>query len=124
MAKRFNYGAMQTVATGLLGQFQQGVVSLKRRVPGTPDPDHPELDVPDDAPVVVPLLAVVKRLHRRYVEGKLIVETGDMVTFAVPSVEPLNSDLLVIDGKDRTITNLTPIPAAGTPVSYKAWCAA
>lgn len=46
------------------------------------------------------------------------------VTFAVPTVEPQITDKLVIDGAERVITNLTPIPPAGTVVAYKAWCAA
>lgn len=54
----------------------------------------------------------------------MIVETGDMVTFAVPAVVPAVTDLLVIDGIERVITNLTPIPGAGTVVAWKAWCAA
>ena len=123
MAKRFDYNRMQTTATRLLDQFQQGVVLLKRLNPGVPNPAEPWKDVAPGDPTIIPLKAVVKRLHQRYEGGALIVETGDMVTCAVPSTAPLNSDLLVIDGQDRVITNLTPIPAAGTPVAWKAWCA-
>jgi hypothetical protein len=99
----------------------QGVVQLKRVTLGTP----PEEWMP--APETVetwPLSAAVKRLHQRYENGVLIVETGDMVTFAVPAVVPAITDKLVIDGAERVISNLTPIPAAGSPVMWKAWCAA
>jgi hypothetical protein len=71
-----------------------------------------------------PLKAAVKRLHQRYEGGVLIVETGDIVTFAVPAVTPVLTDKLVIDGVERLISNLTPIPSAGTTVAWKAWCAA
>jgi len=71
-----------------------------------------------------PLSAAVKRLHPRYEGGVVTVETGDMVAFAVPAVVPQLTDTLIIDGVERAITNLTPIPAAGTTVAWKAWCAA
>lgn len=69
------------------------------------------------------LSATVKRLRQRYENGVLIDQTGDMVTFAVPEVTPLSTDKRVIDGAERAITNLTPIPAAGPPVAWKAWAA-
>jgi len=55
--------------------------------------------------------------------GVLIVESGDLITFAVREVEPLVSDHLIIDGVERVITNLTRTPAAGTIVAWRAWCA-
>ncbi|MRX33217.1 hypothetical protein [Aminobacter sp. MDW-2] len=117
----FDYGRMQGTATRLMVRFKQGAVRLKRVTLGTPPNEW------TPAPETVetwPLAATVKRLHQRYENGVLIVETGDMVTFAVPEVEPQITDKLVIDGAERVITNLTPIPPAGTVVAYKAWCAA
>jgi hypothetical protein len=64
----------------------QGVVQLKRVTLGTPPNEW------TPAPETVetwPLSATVKRMHQRYENGVLIVETGDMVTFAVPAVELL-----------------------------------
>lgn len=103
------------------GGLGQGAISLKRvtTVPG----ENP-WDPPTETEVTYPLKAAVKRLHQRYENGVLIVETGDMVTFAVPDVVPALTDTLVIDGKERAITNLTPVPGAGVTVAYKAWCAA
>ncbi|MFU0503649.1 hypothetical protein [Pseudaminobacter sp. NGMCC 1.201702] len=120
MAK-FDYGRMQKTATRLLDRFQQGTVTLKR-VTTVPGPN--EWDPPVETAVTYPLKATVKRLHQRYENGVLIVETGDMVTFAVPEVVPVLTDKLVIDGAERAITNLTPVPPAGTIVVWKAWCAA
>ena len=57
-------------------------------------------------------------------QSVLIVETGDMVMFAVLATTPLITDLITIDGVDRVITNLAPAPEAGTVVLWKAWCAA
>lgn len=99
----------------------QGTVELKRVVP-TPGPNP--WDPPTETSQTWPLSAAVKRLHQRYENGILIVETGDMVTFAAPDVVPVLTDTLIIDGVERVITNLTPIPPAGTVVAWKAWCAA
>lgn len=109
------------VATPLLTEFAQGAVLLRRV---TTVPGENEWDPPVETPVDYPLAATVKRLHQRYEGGVLIVETGDMVTFAVPAVMPVLTDTLVIDGAERAITNLTPIPGAGKVVVWKAWCAA
>lgn len=119
MAK-FDYGRMQVTATRLLVRFRQGRVELKRvtSVPG-PNPWDP----PTETPQTWPLAATVKRLHQRYENGVLIVETGDMVMFAVPEVEPVLTDTLIIDGVERVITNLTPHPGVGNAVAWKAWCA-
>lgn len=116
----FDYGRMQGTATRLMERFRQGTIQLKRVTLGTPPNEW------TPAPETVetwPLSAAVKRMHQRYEYGVLIVETGDMVTFAVPAVQPQITDKLVIDGAERVITNLTPIPPAGTVVAWKAWCA-
>lgn len=115
------YDEMQGVAAELLTEFAQGTVTLKRIV-STPGAN--EWDPPTETAQTWPLKAAVKRKHQRYENGVLIVETGDEVTFAVPSVAPSITDKLVIDGVERVISNLTPIPAAGTTVVWKAWCAA
>ena len=121
MARRFDYGKMQGTASRLLERFQQGAVSLKRT---TTTPGAEEWDPPTETVETYPLDATVKRLHQRYEGGVLIVETGDLVTFAVPAVVPRLTDTLVIDGVERAITNLTPVPGAGTTVAWKCWCAA
>jgi hypothetical protein len=112
---------MQGRAGALLGKFAQGTVGLKR-LTGTTPGENP-WDAPVDVYTTYPLSAAVKRLHHRYEAGALIAETGDMVTFAVPAVVPALTDKLVIDGVDRAITELTPIPGAGEVVMWKAWCA-
>ncbi|MGX5827370.1 hypothetical protein [Mesorhizobium sp. 43Arga] len=110
---------LQPDADGGLGQ---GLVQLKRETPGAVDPDQPWIPVEPTVQTWV-LNAVLKRLHQRYENSVLIVETGDMVTFAVAGVVPEITDSIVINGADRAITNLTPIPPAGTVVAWKVWCA-
>jgi len=116
----FDYAAMQATATGLLGDFKQGLVSLRR---ATQTPGANPWDPPSVVKADIALSAIVRRLHRRYENGVLIIETGDQVIFAVPAITPELTDRLVINGQARAITNLTPIPPSGTPVVYKAWCA-
>lgn len=111
------------VATPLLTEFAQGSVSLKRVTTAAPDPSTPWIPGAETV-TTYPIKATVRRLHQRYENGVLIVETGDMVMFAVPEVVPVLTDKLVIDGVERVITNLTPIPPAGTVCAWKAWCAA
>ncbi|TIP70577.1 MAG: hypothetical protein E5X53_26300 [Mesorhizobium sp.] len=117
------YDEMQEFASEMLGEFKQGIVTLTRTVTTPADPSTPWIPG-EPVTTVYPLDAIVKRLHQRYEGGVLIIETGDMVTFAVPAVVPALTDQLVIDGVERAITDLTPIPAAGQPVAWKAWCAA
>ena len=69
------------------------------------------MDTGRGATEVYELSATVKRLHQRYEIGVLIVETGYDQQARHQRVEPAS-------------TNLTPIPAAGEPVAWKAWCAA
>lgn len=115
------YDEMRGVADELLGEFKQGSVRL-RRITTTPGPN--EWDPPTETVETWELSAVVKRVDQRYENGILIVQTGDIVTFAVPPVAPVLSDSLVIDGTLRSITSLRPTPSAGTVVAWKAFCAA
>jgi hypothetical protein len=123
------YDEMQEMATELLapeasGGLGQGSVTLKRITPGTPNADQPWLPV---APTTESwaLGASVRRQHYRYVSGTLVAETGDIVVFSTPSgVTPMLSDQLIIDGSAREMSELTPIPGAGTVVAWKAWCKA
>lgn len=123
MAAGIDYAKLQAKVSKVMPKVAQGSVSLKRVTTAAPDPSTPW--IPGAGTVATyPIKATVRRLHQRYENGVLIVETGDMVMFNVPPVVPVITDKLVIDGVERVITNLTPIPPAGTVVAYKAWCAA
>ena len=95
----------------------QGTVSLKRTVTV---PGENEWDLPTETSQTWPLEAAVKRVDQRYENGVLIVETVDIVTFAVPDTVPVITDTLVIDGRERAITSLKPTPSAGTVVAWRA----
>jgi len=115
------YDELRGVADDLLGEFRQGSVLLKR-VTTVPGPN--EWDTPTETTETWELKAAVRRVHQRYENGVLIVQTGDIVTFAVPPVEPAITDYLVIDGRVCAITSPVKIPGAGTVVAWKVFCAA
>lgn len=133
------YDEMADMANELLapdaqGGLGQGTVQLKRIVV-TPPPN--DWTPGAETETVWTLKAAVRRLHQRYEGGVLIIETGDQIvagTMAtltmvdgVPvapqeqAFEPQNSDIIVIDGADRAIDNITPIPGAGTVSAWKLW---
>ncbi|WP_169194936.1 hypothetical protein [Devosia sp. MC1541] len=134
MAKRFNYDKMQGTTNRLLDKFQQGTVQLKR-IKVTPPANNWEEGT--ETETIWTLKATVKRVHQRYENGTLIVETGDILTVAtkctlikdegedVTPVEqafaPENGDLLIIDGALRAIDNITPLPGAGVASTWKLW---
>lgn len=133
------YAEMADMANELLapdaqGGLGQGTVQIKRIVVGPPPNDW----TPGaECETIWTLKAAVRRLHQRYENGVLIVETGDQIVagtmatltmvdgVAVAPVEqafePVNSDIIVIDGADRAIDNITPIPGAGTVSAWKLW---
>lgn len=133
------YSDMAAMANELLlpdaqGGLGQGTVQLKRIVV-SPPPNNwtPGTETEN----VWTLRAAVRRLHQHYENGALIIETGDQIiagTMATLTMvdgvavapgeqafEPLNGDLIVIDGADRAIDNITPIPGAGTVSAWKLW---
>jgi hypothetical protein len=135
------YDEMRGVADELLDEFKQGSVQLRRETPGIPDPDAPWEPV-EPTVETWDLKAAVRRVHQRYENGVLIVQTGDGVTFAVAAMLIIQNDVpvdppvpvdvtdvkitdsLVIDGRVCAITNPVKIPGAGTVVAWKVFCAA
>lgn len=135
----FDYGRMQGTATRLMKRFAQGSVQLKRVTTADPDPATPWIPGAETT-TLYDLSATVKRVDQRYENGVLIVQTGDIVTFAVTarlieqggvpvdppqtvSIEAAMSDTLIIDGVERVMTSLRPTPAAGAVVAWKAFVA-
>lgn len=133
------YDEMGQMANELLlpdaqGGLGQGAVQIKRI---TVAPPQNNWTPGEETETIWTLRAAVRRLHQRYENGILIVETGDQIVAgtmatltmvdgeAVAPVdqafEPMNSDIIIIDGADRAIDNITPIPGAGTVSAWKLW---
>jgi hypothetical protein len=111
------YDQMRGIADSLLGpqsQFAQGSIVLRRHIPG----GGPDWD--PDPPTVVdyPVSGAVRGVGQDHIDGTVIV-VGDLIaTITVPPVEPLTSDKLVIDGRERQIVKIERKPAAGTAVAF------
>jgi hypothetical protein len=116
------YDDMADVASEVLAEFKQGVVTLVRSTTTIPDPAEPWNKTVTTASYS--LNASVRRVEGDYVDGALILATDNQVTFAVPAVTPVLADKITIDGVAHAIKDLRPIPAAGTPVAYIAFVAA
>lgn len=117
------YGEMQDVATELLTEFQQGTVVLVRNteVPVEVDESRPwdvERNPEEDQPERVTLQAAVRTIESKYLKNERLRATDLQITFAVPSVTPLETDQFEVDGVLCTTVGSRTLPAAGTPVAY------
>lgn len=65
------------------------------------------------------LRAVSRRKNQNFDRGTLIEATGDIITCAVFESEPLLTDILVIDGADKAISDIKPIPSAGRVAAWQ-----
>jgi hypothetical protein len=112
------YAEMQDVASELLSEFKQGVVTLKR--PGTTIQGVNPWDPPIASDTVEIMLdATVRGVASQFVDGSTIMATDLQVMIAVPSVEPSMTDQLMIDGKAVQVLRIDPVPAAGAPAAYR-----
>lgn len=108
------YTEMQGIATDLLTEFNQGVIQLVRRTQG----NGPGYNPGDPAEAIHTLKGAARGVSKRFVDGTLIVESDLQVTVAVhPTVKPLPTDAIRIDGRDYQIVAIKPIPPAGVTVS-------
>lgn len=111
------YDEMQDVASGLLGEFNQGTIVLLRPNVEAMDPDRP-WDVTVGSPTRYLLNGVARTVERKWIDGTTIVGDEVQVTFAVPDVEPVASDQIEIDGRVHRTVDMRRLPEAGTPVAY------
>lgn len=113
------YDEMRDVASELLAEFRQGVVTLTRPGSSVSGANAWEPPITSD-PAVHELDATVKGVAEQFVDGTTILATDLQVMTAVPPIVPsLETDTMMIDGKTVTIVRVDPIPAAGTPVAYR-----
>lgn len=111
------YNEMQSVASELLAEFQQGEI-IYREPGGEPDPWNPD----GGEPVDYPLNATANGVGAQYAPDSLVQEGDIEVTCGVFGTEPTTSGQMLIDGKVHQIVKVKAIPAAGTPITWKVWC--
>ena len=120
------YAEMQSVATDLLTQFKQGVITLTRTTHDAPTNAWDAPTVPVET--VYTLNATARGVSQKYVDGTNVLRTDGQVTMAVQATDvsggvvsltpDKTSDVLKIDGKKVTVLEIMPLPLAGTPAAY------
>ena len=109
------YSDMQQIASGLLGEFQQGEVSYIAVQPG-------EGGTPDDPAQPVEVATVVNATVRgvlwKYVQAGLATATDLQVTMPADTVVPSIEGFFLIDGERYKIVQIDRRPAAGVAAVY------
>jgi len=117
---KFNYGAMQKLATGLLTDFNQGTISLVVVTPGNGPPSNPGPSTRTPIAVKgVASSAFGKGASKTYSDGTLI-QTGDLkvTTEVIDGIDPKLTDKIVIDGREYRIIHFNRVPDPGVIVAW------
>ena len=110
----FDYGRMQSTASKLLTNFNQGDIKLIKVTDGT----GPAYDPGDPVETPYDLNGTVRGVAAKYVDNTLIRATDLQVTAAVHATEvPTLKDKLSIDGTKYDIIKIIKVPAAGTTIT-------
>lgn len=128
------YDDMQDFASEMLVEFSQGVVTLTRTIPGTPDPAEPWEPVVDVVETYR-LDAVAKSVSDKFVDGTTILATDTEITAAATmdlesvtggggtlgptQVEIKPGDGVTIDGQAVAVLKVMRIPRAGTCIAWR-----
>jgi hypothetical protein len=121
MAKAFNYGKMQKLATGLLEQFNAADIALIKLVPGNGPAHNPGPSTKQTTKLSgVPLAITVNNATSMIVPGSL-VQIGDLqvITNVVDGIEPTAADLMMIDGVTYRIVAFNKTPNGPSRVVWK-----
>lgn len=108
------YDDLKPVASQLLAEFKQGVITLINiAVSGA-------VDSPTNVETTYPLSGTVRGVTYQYLKDSFVVASDLIVTVAVvDGVKPTSSDFIEIDGARHKIIKDISIPAAGTQVAWK-----
>mgnify|MGYP000408883787 CR=1 FL=1 len=106
------YADMQAVASEMLAEFNQGVMTYIPLVGGTNDWDPKT----DGTPVT--LAGTARGVQTKYLTD-LITQTDLQITAAVFGTVPTNAGVVTIDGVRRQVIMVEQIPAAGTVVAWR-----
>lgn len=110
------YDGMQKIATGLLKEFNQGVMSYIQVTPGTGTLDNP--GSPRETPYLLEG-ATSRGVQFRYLKDGLALASDSQITMAVDSrFIPDISGFIEKDGSRFKIVQVIAKPDAGTPAVY------
>jgi len=121
------YDDMQAMTRDLLkpdsqGGLGQGVITLTRSTPGTPNPNAPWEPVEPTTQTVTingAVRGVSERLIGTEVGDAVILASDKQAICEVPSIEYTAGDVLAVDGKPVHILSFSKIPAAGVTAAVK-----
>jgi hypothetical protein len=121
------YSDMAQMARDLLaptsaGGLGQGELKLTRVTPGTPDPLKPWLPVQPQTTTQT-LKGAVRGVDSKLVgterNGAVLLSSDLVAITEVPSIDYEAGDVFSIDGKEVTVLDVEPIPAAGIRSAVK-----
>src|SRR5690606_26331528 len=112
------YGDMAGIASEILAEFKQGVITLTKTAPGEPDPATPWISG-EPIEVTYPLDATAKPVSEEFINGTTIIATDIEIVSAVFGADPDPADQVEIDGRPATTIKVMRIPAAGTVVAWR-----
>lgn len=112
------YDRFRATAARLLTRFDQGgTEAVVQAVVTNPDPLAP----PAVNTTVAPVRAVVRGVSAELVASTPDMALGDLVviTDALSGYVPVAGEAVLIDGHQRAILRVEPVPASGAAVIYK-----
>ena len=112
------YDRFRNTAARLLTRFDQGgTEAVVQAVVTNPDPLAP----PAVNTIVEPVRAVVRGVSAELVANTPDMALGDLqvITDALSGFVPVERQAVLINGHQRAILRVEPIPAAGDPVAWR-----
>lgn len=110
------YDRLRGAAERLLDRFdQQGTRTIIKAVVPNPDPLLPPAIVDSDAPIK----AVVRGVGAEIVASAPDLQMGDLQVITDARFVPVAGQAVLINGHQRAILRVEPIPAAGQAVAYR-----
>lgn len=123
---QFNYARMAATADRLMQKVAQGVCTLTRSTPGTPDPETPWIPGTPTTEVFT-LSATASGVSQEFINGTTILATDLMLTISPKmtgtagevDTDIRSADVLAIDGKGVSVIKTMRLPSAGTLVAWR-----
>ena len=110
------YQEMQSIASSLIGEFQQGAIQYVALSHSGGTADNPG----EPTETTTTVNAVARGVQFKYVDGTNIFASDGQITMqADAGVVPALTGMIVVDSRRHKIVSVSAIPPAGTPVAYR-----
>lgn len=114
------YEEMQSLASGLLVEFKQGVIQYVSITPGNGPKHNPGPSMRGD-PITLKG-AVARGVSAKYVMRGLAVGSDTQITMEATQLTPAVGGKMVVDGRELDIIEVIKKPDAGTTVAFVCIC--